>query len=309
MSSLEELLKKYKETVSLGSIDRVKTRFLIGPPSLNLAIGDWNGVESGNIVQLVGKFSSGKSTLALDIIAQHQRAMGLPVIYADFERAYDRRYAEAIGVNTDLIHIVRADSTEEGFSFVEKAIKTEGAKLVVIDSIAAAKPSSENEKDYTDSQKMGGNSPISGRFINRIVPLIDNHDVLLVVLNQLRANFNTMSPERDVPAGGKALHYGTSIMIQLTNIKNTENDTRIQAVIKKNRVGPPRQVTEFTINYGKGIDHTLNIMELAIEKDIVTKAGSWISYNGKKVQGLERACNEFPIDEIKELVRKTYNDD
>lgn len=304
MSALDELLKKYRDSVALGNEDRPKTWFSLGPLSLNLAVGDARGVKSGRIVQIVGKYSSGKSTLALDIIAQHQREHNLPVIYVDFERAYDRDYAAAVGVNTELIHIVRADSTEAGLTFLEKAIKTGDIKLVVIDSIAAAKPSSEEGKDYEDSQKMGGNSPITGRMVNRLVPLIDNNDVLLVVLNQLRANFNTMSPEREVPAGGKALHYATSVMIQTTNIKNTEAETEIQATIKKNKVGAPRQVAKFIIKYGQGIDHAQDIVQLAIERNIVTKAGSWVSYNGRKVQGLDRASTEFPIDEIRDLILK-----
>jgi recombination protein RecA len=302
MSALNELLKKYQDVVQLGSEERPKTWFSLGPLSLNLAVGNVRGVQSGRIVQIVGKYSSGKSTLALDIVAQHQREHHLPVIYVDFERAYDRDYATAVGVDTSLIHIVRADSTEEGMTIMEKAIKTGDIKLVVIDSIAAAKPSSEDSKDYNDAQKMGGNSPISGRMVNRVVPLIDNNDVLVIVLNQLRANFNTMSPEREVPAGGKALHYATSVMIQTTNIKNTEDETQIQAVIKKNRVGAPRQVATFFIKYGQGIDHARDIIDLAIEQDIVRKSGSWISYSDKKVQGLERASVEFPIDEIRQRV-------
>lgn len=302
MSSLDELLKKYKSTVALGSEERPKTWFSLGPLSLNLSIGDARGVKSGRIVQIVGKYSSGKSTLALDIIAQHQREHHLPVIYVDFERAYDKDYAATIGVNTDLVHVVRADSTEDGLDFAEKAIKTGDVKLVIIDSMASAKPSSENDKDYNDNQKMGGNSGIISRFVNRIIPLIDNNDVLLVLLNQLRANFNTMSPEREVPYGAKSLHYATSVMIQLVNIKNTEQETEIQATIKKNRVGAPRHVARFIIKYGRGIDHNLDVIQLAVDKEIVTKSGSWISFNGQKVQGMERAAAEFPIEEIRQLV-------
>lgn len=306
MGQLDELLKKYKSTVMPGSVERPRTWISQGPLSLNLAIGDPRGVKTGRIIQIVGKYSSGKSTLALDIVAQHQKATGNPVVYADFERSFDKEYAEAVGVNTNALYIVRGDSTEDGFSFVEKAVKSGDIRLVIIDSVAAAKPSNEDEKDYGENAKMAGNSGIITRFVNRIVPLIDNHDVLLICLNQLRANFNTMSPEREIPYGAKSLHYATSVMIQLTNIKNTEEETEIQAVIKKNKVGAPRHVTRFMINYGKGIDHAQDIIQLALEKDIVVKSGSWFSYNGIKAQGMERAIAEFPVGEIQELVLSAY---
>lgn len=302
MGQLDELLKKYKDTVTVGSTVKDRTWFSCGTLSLNLSIGDARGVQSGNIVQIVGKYSSGKSTLALDIAAQHQHATGLPVIYVDFERAYDKQYAETVGVNSDLLYIVRADSTEDGLSFVEQAVKTSETKLVIIDSIASAKPSSEDTKDYNDAQRMGGNSGILSRFVNRIVPLIDNKDVLLVLLNQLRANFNTMSHEREVPYGAKSLHYATSVMIQLSNVETKETFTRIDAIIRKNRVGSPKHKSSFTIEYGAGIDHDLDIIELAILKDIVKKSGSWISYEGHKIQGLDKASKEFPIDEIKSRI-------
>lgn len=299
MANLANLLKKYEDAVALGSTERTKTCFSLGPLSLNLAVGDVDGIKSGRVVQIVGKYSSGKSTLALDIIAQHQRQSGLPVIYVDFERAYDPVYAKAIGVNTDLLHIVRADSTEDGLTIAENFIKTGEIKLVVIDSIAAAKPSSENDKDYNDPARMGGNSGIISRFVNRIVPLIDNNDVLLVLLNQLRANFNTLSHEKEVPYGAKSLHYATSVMIQTTNIKNTEDETEIQAVIKKNRVGAPRHVTRFFIKYGQGIDHAQDVIQLAIDRGLVSKSGSWFAYRDTKVQGMEKAVAEFPVDEIR----------
>lgn len=292
------LLKKYKDAIALGSEVRPKTRISLGPMSLNIAVGDIRGIEAGRIVQIVGKYSSGKSTLALDIIGQHQKSTGYPVVYVDFERSFDRDYARVIGVDTDRLYIIRANSTEEGMTQVENIIKTGEVKLVVIDSIAAAKSSTEDDKDYSDNAKMASSAGLITRFCNRVVPLLDNHDVLLLVLNQLRANFNTMSPEKEIPFGGKSLHYHTSVMVQLTNIKNTEDETDIRAVVKKNKVGAPRHITEFTIKYGTGIDHARDILNLAIERGIVIKSGAWLSHGTKKTQGIEKACAEFPMQEI-----------
>ncbi len=299
---LEALLKKYKDTVTLGTTEKERTWFSSGPLSLNLAIGDARGVQSGNIMQLVGKYSSGKSTLALDIAAQHQRATGLPVMYVDFERAYDKKYAEIIGIDSSLLYKIQADTTEDGLSIVEEAIGTDETKLVIIDSIASAMPSSELKKDYNDAQRMGGNSGILSRFMNRIIPLIDNHDVLLILLNQLRANFSTMAHEKEIPYGAKSIHYATSIMVQLRNKETTEQCTEIEAIVKKNRVGSPKHKAEFVITYAMGINHALDIINLGIFYKIIDKSGSWISYNGNKVQGLDRASVEFPIDEIRQRI-------
>jgi len=299
VSSLTDLLKKYQDVISLGSIDRPKTMFSLGPLSLNLAVGNPNGVQSGRIIQIAGKYSSGKTTLAQDIVAQHQKATGLPVAYIDFERAFDKDYAQKIGVNTDKLHIVRADTTEQGLDICEALIKSGDIRLVVIDSVAAAKPSSEDDKSYEDSPKVGGNSIIISRFCNRIVPLIDNNDVLIVLLNQLRANMNTMSPEREIPYGAKSLHFATSVLIRTTNIKTTAEVTDIQAVVHKNKVGAPRHVAQFSIRFDRGIDHAQDIVQLAIERDLVHKSGSWLTYGSKKVQGIERAGAEFPVDEIR----------
>ena len=304
-NQLDLLLKKYQDAVQPASVERPKTRISLGPLSLNIATGHPAGVKAGRIIQIAGKYSSGKSTLALDIIAQHQKATGNAVVYVDFERALDEDYAERIGVQLDLLHVVRADTVEQGLSIIEALIKSGDIRLVVIDSIAAAKPASENDKDYDDAQKMASSAGAITRFCYRVVPLLDNHDTLLVVLNQLRMNFNTMSPEKEVPFGAKALGYNTAILIKTQAIKNTEDFTHIQVSIGKNKVAPPRQVCSFVIKYGEGIDHAQDIITLALERDIVVKAGSWLSYGGKKVQGLEKACVEFPIDEIRQKILET----
>ncbi len=301
-NGIDKLLQKYKNAVRLGSDERERSWISLGPLSLNLAVGNPKGIRAGRIVQIVGKFSSGKSTLALDIIAQYQRQYNTPAIYVDFERSFDRDYARSAGVDTDNIHIVAADSTEEGFNIIEEFIKTGDVRLIVIDSIAAAKSSTENDKDYDDSMKMASSAGAITRFCNRIVPLLDNYDTLLVVLNQLRSNFNTLSPEKEIPFGSKALQHATSVTIQTTALHTTDTETEVQAIIKKNKVGAPRHVTKYFIRYGKGIDHAQDIITLAIDAGIVNKSGAWFSYNNTKAQGMARACEEFPIEELKGLV-------
>lgn len=302
MSGVEKILQRYKDVIRVASEDRPRSYISLGPLSLNLAVGNPKGVKAGRIVQIVGKFSSGKSTLALDIIAQYQRQYEAPAIYVDFERSFDADYASSAGVDVDRLHIVTADSTEDGFNIIEALVKTGEIRLIVVDSIAAAKSSSEDGKEYDDNARMASSAGAITRFCNRIVPLLDNYDTLLVVLNQLRANFSTLSPEKEIPFGSKSLQHAVSITIQTVALHTTDQETEVQATIKKNKVGAPRRVAKYFIRYGHGIDHAQDIVNLGIERGIVQKAGAWFSYEGKKAQGMTRACDEFPVDEIKERI-------
>lgn len=298
--SIEKLIKKYQDYIQTGDVERPKSWFSLGPLSVNLAVGDPRGVQSGRIVQIVGKQSSGKSTLALEIARQYQEDTKLPVLYVDFERAYDRNYARSIGVNIADLLMVRPDTTEIGMNIIEDAIKESGIKLVIIDSIAAAMPSTELQKDYDDAQKMAGNATIITRFCNRIVPVLDNYDTLLVVLNQNRKNFSTLSKEDEVPFGGTALQYATSVTLQVTRIETKENYQTTQVIIKKNRTNAPQGRAAFRIDYGKGINAKLDIFELALARGWIEKSGAWYTYKEFKGQGKENASESFPIDELRQ---------
>lgn len=299
----EALRKKYKQYIELGSAKRPKSYFSLGPLSLNIAVGDVRGVESGRIVQIVGKQSSGKTTLALDIIAWHHHMTNQFVLYIDFERSFDQDYAAACGVNLDLLLVARPDTTEQGLTIAEEAIKSGDVKLVIIDSIAAAMPSSEVGKDYEDSMRMASNAGIITRFANRIVPLLDNNDSLVIVLNQLRKNFSTLSPETEVPFGGMALQYATSVTLQTAKIDTKASFQKTQVIVKKNKTNNPQGRTEFTIEYGTGIKHNLDIIDLAIARDIVQQTGkAWYAYGDLKANGKEKAGELFPLEEIKEKI-------
>ncbi len=302
MSGVAKILERYKDVIRVASEDRPRSWISLGPLSLNLAVGNPKGVKAGRIVQIVGKFSSGKSTLALDIIAQYQRQYEAPAIYVDFERSFDSDYAGKMGVDVDRLHIVTADSTEDGFNIIEALVKTGEIRLVVVDSIAAAKSSTENDKDYDDNMKMASSAGAITRFCNRIVPLLDNYDTLLVVLNQLRANFSTLSPEKEIPFGSKSLQHAVSITIQTVALHTTDQETEVQATIKKNKVGAPRRVAKYFIRYGHGIDHARDIIDLGVEQGIVEKNKGWMTYEGRKANGIANARAEFPIDEIKERI-------
>lgn len=298
--SVEKLMRKYQDFIQTGDVERPKSWFSLGPLSVNLAVGDPRGVQSGRIVQIVGKQSSGKTTLALDIARQYQSTSGQPVLYVDFERAYDHNYARDIGVNLVDLLMVRPDTTEIGMNIVEDAIKESGIRLVIIDSIAAAMPSTELQKDYDDAQKMAGNATIITRFCNRIVPILDNYDTLLVVLNQNRKNFSTLSREDEVPFGGTALQYATSVTLQTARIETKPTYQESQVIVKKNRTNAPQGRAQFRIDYGRGINHNLDVFELALAKGWIEKSGSWYTYKEFKGQGKDGAANALPIDELRE---------
>ncbi len=297
-SKHEALFKKYKAVLAPGNIARPKTYFSMGPLSLNLAIGDVRGVPGGRIVQIFGKSSVGKSTLSLDIIRQWQaRSEDNVAMCVDFERAYDAGYANNIGVDTSRLAILRADTTEQGLNIVEDAVNND-IKLIIIDSVAAGLPSSELDKHYDDSPKMASNAGLWTRFASRIIPLIDNRDCLIILLNQLRKNFSMMSREEEIPYGGLALQYASSVNIGLQRIKTEDRRITVQATVKKNKVGNPQTRAEFFIDYGFGINHGADIITLAINNGLVNKSGAWYTYDKYKEQGLDNAARNFPLQEI-----------
>lgn len=296
----ELLLKKFKKEIALASVERPKSRFFIGPLSLQIAAELTEGIKSGRMIMLMGKESSGKTTLALDIIARYQKDNPEAMAgWLDFERSFVKEYAAMVGVDLDRLLIVRPQNTERGLMIAEEMIEEAGIKLIVIDSIAAAKPSSEDDKTYEDNMKMASNAGIITRFCNRIKPILDDNDALMVVLNQMRANLNSMAREKEIAYGPKALVHASDLTVAL-RLKERE-DTRItvEALIRKNRVGAPAHLCSYDIVYGKGIDHRVDIFRLALFYDLIRKSGAWYYYGELKAQGEENSAALFPIDELR----------
>lgn len=274
--------------------------------SLNIVLGDIRGIRSGKIVQLIGNPSSGKSTLALDLIASAQRA-GIKCAYVDFERTFDPDYSNALGVDLEKLQMVKPDFAEQGLEITELLIKEANVQLVVIDSIPAAVPSVESEKGYSDAEKMAVAAGYITRFCRRVIPIIDNYNALIVILNQYRANISTLARSESKPYGPRALGYSSSLIIELTRVKNEDTRTFVQARATKNKLAPERKVTEFTLVYGQGPDTSGDLLTLAEQAGIVTKRGAWYMYNESKAQGIENAKNTFPINEIREQLLLKLN--
>ena len=297
------ILDKYREFITPLSEIEEKPYLSLGPMSINLAVGDLRGIQTGKIIQVVGKHSSGKSTLALDIAAQYQKQNpDQPILYVDFERSVDPKYAAACGINLANVWRIHPDITEVGLDIVEQAIDSGITKLVIIDSVAASKPGSEEGKSFSDNMKVASSAGLLTRFCLRAAGLLDNNNASIVMINQLRKNMSMMSREEEIPFGGMSLQYATSLSIHLQRIKTEESKQTVQAIIKKSKVGAPQSRVEFKIKYGRGIDHVDDLLALAAERGIVSVSGSWVSYGSLKVQGMERAGQEFPMEEIRERI-------
>lgn len=296
---IDDILKQYKGMVN---VERPETYIPFTAPTLNTLVGG-EGVRSGRLIQLIGDKSSGKTTLALDLARNAQKMLdskGEPrgVIYVDFERTYDKAYAAVCGVDVDSLYVVTPPTTEIGFDIIEQTAKA-GAALIIIDSIPAAVPSIELEKEYSDEQKMAIAAAHTTRFCKRIVPILDDNNVLLVAINQWRANFSTMSKRVVSPFGPKQLQYSSSLTLELVRIKNEDNRTTVQVLVEKSKQGKEREKAEIIIEYGRGIDVAADIIFTARDRDIVQQTGAWFKYKDIRAQGLENAKVLFPIEEIR----------
>lgn len=282
--------------------------------SINDAIGNWRGFQSGRMLELVGDESTGKSTLALDLIANTQRLFpGSLCAYADVERSFDVQYARKLGVNTATLKIIRADSAESSLETAEIVCRR-GAKIIVIDSVSFLVPRSHNEydaeetevePDYEKSKKIAALGTIIGDWCKRMVPIIDYHNTLLVFINQYRSNFSTMSRVEKKPYGPRTYRHALTWRLELARVLNKDTRTNVQAKCTKNRLAGERGMAEYDIVYGKGLDINGDLLKHAVNAGIVTKSGAWYYIDKDlptqvRAQGLENATETFDFD----LIRK-----
>lgn len=298
-TELDDLKKKYKDFIN---IETPETWFQFSLPSLNRLVG--KGIKGGTILQLLGDKSTGKTSLALDLVANAQKEY--TCAYIDFERTYDIEYARFLGVDTDSLILVKPDTAETGFMIAEKLIEAD-IKLIVIDSIAAPVSNNEIEKDVTDNERMAGTAGLITRFLKRMIPKLDNSGALLILINQNRANISTMSRKESKPFGARFIQYAASTTIELARIKNGDDESIVQAYTEKNKTGgKERSKCEIVMTYGKGFDVAVDVINLAIEFHLTERKGAWYntSVNGidYKAQGMEQAKELFPIEQLKALV-------
>ena len=270
------------------------------------------GYPRGRIIEIYGPESSGKTTLTLHAIAEAQKAGGIAA-FIDAEHAFDRNYAEKLGVDIENLIISQPDNGEQALEIAENLIRSGAIDIVVIDSVAALTPKSEIEGEMGDS-KMGLHARLMSQALRKLTGTISKTHCTVFFINQLREKIGVMFGNPETTTGGNALKFYASVRLDIrrsTQIKDGDNvlGNRTKVKVVKNKVAPPFKVAEFDIMYGEGISKTGEILDLAVEFEIIKKAGSWFSYGETKLgQGRDAVKslikdNPELADELEEKIK------
>lgn len=285
-----------------------------GSLSLDIALG-LGGVPKGRVIEIYGPESSGKTTVALHIIAEVQKNGGIAG-FIDAEHALDPVYAKNIGVDIDNLYISQPDSGEQALEITETMVRSGAVDIVIVDSVAALVPKAEIDGDMGDSH-VGLQARLMSQALRKLTPVVSKNNCVVIFINQLREKVGIMFGNPETTTGGRALKFYSSVRLDVRRIETLKqagevigNRTRVKIV--KNKVAPPFKETEFDIMFGKGISKEGDILDLATNIDVVQKSGAWFAYNGEKIgQGRENAKQflaQHPdiMKEIDTKVRKHY---
>ena len=306
MASLKTILEKMDKTYGKGAVMIMGEREVeqvdvipTGSLGLDLALGV-GGYPRGRIIEIYGPESSGKTTLTLHAIAEAQKAGGIAA-FIDAEHAFDRFYAEKLGVDVDNLVISQPDNGEQALEIMENLIRSGAIDIVVIDSVAALTPKSEIEGEMGDS-KMGLQARLMSQALRKLTGTVSKTKCVAIFINQLREKIGIMFGNPETTTGGNALKFYASVRLDIrrgTQIKEGEkvvgNRTKVKVV--KNKMAPPFRSTEFDVLYGEGVSRTGEVLDLGVEYDVIQKSGSWFSYSGTKLaQGRDAVKELFKTD-------------
>ena len=286
-----------------------------GALSLDIALGI-GGIPRGRIIEVFGPESSGKTTLALHMIAEAQK-MGGEAAFIDAEHALDPVYARKLGVDIDNLIVSQPDTGEQALEITEALVRSGALDVVVVDSVAALVPKAEIDGEMGDSH-MGLQARLMSQALRKLAGAINKSKTVLIFINQLREKIGVMFGNPETTTGGRALKFYASVRLDIRKTEMMKQDgqvigNRVRVKVIKNKVAPPFREAEFDVLYGKGISKVGNILDMAVNLDIVEKSGAWFSYNGQRIsQGRENAkryLEEHPdiMDEIEKKVRDNFH--
>ena len=322
--ALDTAISQIKKAKGAGSIMRLGDNVNMnvqaiptGSLTLDLALGI-GGVPRGRIIEIYGPESSGKTTVALHIIAETQK-MGGEAAFIDAEHALDPLYAKALGVNINDLLVSQPDCGEDALEITDALVRSGAIDVVVVDSVAALVPQQEIDGDMGASH-VGLQARLMSQALRKLAGAIAKTNCVVVFINQLREKVGVMYGNPEVTTGGKALKFYASVRMDVRKTENLKNGdeaygNHVKVKIVKNKVAPPFRVAEFDILYGKGISKSSEIIEIATALEVIQKSGSWFSYNGERIgQGKENArkyIEENPdlMKEIEDKIKSMKNED
>ena len=322
--SLSDAIKQIEKQFGKGSIMKLGQRTNLsvdaiptGSLSLDLALGI-GGYPKGRIIEIYGPESSGKTTLTLHAIAEMQKKGGRAA-FIDAEHAIDPVYASALGVNIDELILSQPDSGEQGLEIAETLVRSGAIDLVVVDSVAALVPQAELDGEMGDAQ-MGLQARLMSKALRKLSGVMNKTDCTIIFINQLREKIGVMFGNPETTTGGRALKFYSSVRIDIRRSDPIKNGTdiignKVNIKVVKNKVAPPFKVVSVDIIYGQGISRDGEILDLAVENDIIDKSGAWFAYNGEKIgQGRDNAKrylieNKDVMAEVTEKIKKSIAPD